>query len=275
MTKTTRAALAALTAASIAAGGYFTVSTTTRTSAGITFSNRLTPAKDGRVIRSTVVPKATWRGGQTWTITIAHVNGLPVESLTVRAPAMRKYQFVDSVFAPFPACVPYRVTVKPDTVLTPTGRVSTRKDSLTARLSLCRPYTVKEAAWVDSFPVTGWRVSWCGGWARRMTLAQLDSLQAERLRNAKSVTDSTAAFSEIASARLRPDSMPLIERTAWGKDDTLQAEVGYVYRMTWLAKNRVTGRVHFLYTDDDTLRYRAECERERAAYERAPVGRTP
>ncbi len=142
----------ALLATALGVGGVLAVSTTTRTTPGITFSNRLLPAKDGRVVRSTVVPKSTWRGGQTWTITITHGGGLPVESLTVRAPAMRQYQFVDSVFAPFPTCVPYRVTVKPDTVLTATGRVSTRRDSLTARLSLCRPYTVAEAADFDSFP---------------------------------------------------------------------------------------------------------------------------
>jgi hypothetical protein len=158
----------ALLATALGVGGVLAVSTTTRTTPGITFSNRLLPAKDGRVVRSTVVPKSTWRGGQTWTITIAHVGGLPVESLTVRAPAMRKYQFVDSVFAPFPTCVPYRVTVVPDTVLTATGRVSTRRDSLTARLSLCRPYTVAEAAEIDSYPPRTAHIHACsnGRWVR-------------------------------------------------------------------------------------------------------------
>jgi hypothetical protein len=158
----------ALLATALGVGGVLAVSTTTRTTPGITFSNRLLPAKDGRVVRSTVVPKSTWRGGQTWTITIAHIGGLSVESLTVRAPAMGKYVFADSIFAPFPTCVPYRVTVRPDTVLTATGRVSTRRDSLTARLSLCRPYTVAEAAALDSFPGSTGRLHTCrsGQWVR-------------------------------------------------------------------------------------------------------------
>jgi hypothetical protein len=256
--------------------GALVVSHTARTTPGITFSNVLTKAKDGRVITSTVVPKPTWRGNQTWLITIQRPAPFPVESLTLKGTGgMGKFAFVDSVWAPFPACVPYRVTVWPDTVLTSTGRVSAKRDSVTAKLSLCRPYTVAEAAWADSFPASGWRVTWCGGWQRRMTLAQLDTAQADRLRAARTAAESTAANREIASARLRPDSMPMIRRTTWGKDDTLRAEVGFIYRVAWLAKNRYTGRVMYLHADDDTLRTNRACEQERADYQASPEGRTP
>lgn len=160
------------TITALAVGGVLVVSNTTRTTPGVTFSNRLTPAKDGRVIRSTVVPKTTWRGGQTWTVTITRAAPSPVESLTVRAATQRKWVYADTIWAPFPTCATYRVTVKPDTVLTATGRVSTRKDSLTARLSLCRPYTVAEAADLDSFPPATGHIHWCraGAWVRDTAL---------------------------------------------------------------------------------------------------------
>lgn len=143
----------ALTAAGAAVGGgYFVASNSTRTSPGITVSNVLTKAKDGRVIKSTVVPKSTWRGGQTWIVTTTR-SASRVDTTIARIPTMQSWVYVDSIFEAFPQCVPYRVTVVPDTVLSSGGRINARRDSLTTKLALCRPYTVAEAAFADTFPV--------------------------------------------------------------------------------------------------------------------------
>jgi len=159
-----RNTLALAVAASVSVGGFFTVSRTTRTTPGITFSNvLLLPAKDGRVVRSTLVPKPTWRGGQTWIITIAHPAPFGTETLTVRQLQRGNFTYTDSIFQPFPSCVPYRLTVKPDTVLTTTGAVSTRRDSLTARLTLCRALTGAEIAEQDSFPSSSFKILTCRG----------------------------------------------------------------------------------------------------------------
>jgi hypothetical protein len=257
---------ASVVAMALATGGALVVATTSRTTPGITFSNTLTRARDGRVITSTLVPKASWRGGQTWTITIRH-DAAPVESLTFRTPGMAKYAFADSVWAPFPRCVPYRVTVVPDTALTATGRALARRDSLTASRSLCRPFTRAEAAFADSFPASGWRITWCGGWARRLSMAALDSLLMDRLRAARTADDSSRASREVRAARARPDSVPL-PPGAWGQRDTLVAEVGFVYPVAVLGKNRYTGTVRSI---EDT----PPCAAERAAYEASSEGRAP
>ena len=276
-----RLAMLLVTAAVVGTGGYFTVSQTTRTTAGITFSNVLFKAKDGRVVKSTIVPKATWRGGQTWVITIQHPAPAVPETLIVRAPDMKKYVYTDSVFAPFPNCVPYRVTVKPDTVLTATGRVSTRKDSLTAKLSLCRPYTVAEAAIVDSFPSEHWRITFCGDWQHRMSLAALDTLLVERLAENPDTAAQRRAQQEIAGAKLMPDSSPMPMRT-WGKQDTAYAVVGHQYPVGLLARNRYTTDVRTMSSPrlwrqaaagtapdfqslTDSLG--ADCEKERLSYQ--------
>lgn len=271
--------LAAVTTIALGVGGVLAVSTTTRTTAGITFSNVLTKAKDGRVIKSTLVPKTNWRGGLTWIITIQHPAPTMPETLTFRAPSMKKYVFTDSVWAPFPTCVPYRVTVTPDTVLTSSGRVSTKKDSVTAKLSLCRALTVPEAAWQDSFPTSGWRFTWCGNWARRVSIVGLDSILAGRLARAPTANDSATAMREIAYAKTQPDSILLGNTRSWIKGDSLKAIVGYVYGLGVLAKNRHSNRVIVLpgaavstsnpqvgkYTPGDGSAVR--CEAERAAYE--------
>ena len=192
----------------VASVGALVVSTTTRTTAGITFSNTLTKAKDGRVVKSTLVPKPKWRGGQTWIITIAKDTN-DVDSMVIRGASMTNYVYTDSVWEPFPVCKPYRVTVVPDTVLTTTGRVSTKRDSLTAKTSLCRPYTVAEAAELDSFPESNNAIIVCGKWAYHST----------RERDSISIPPFTNSTSPV----------PL--------------DSGYLYRFGAVAVNRYTMRV--------------------------------
>lgn len=263
LSATGRRALALATGLAVAVGGYFTLSSTTRTTAGITFSNRLTTLKDGRVIRSTVVPKARWRGGQTWIITIQHTDttlpSWPVESLVVRAPSMQNWVYADTVWAPFPVCVPYRVTVVPDTVLTLAGNVSTRRDSLTAKTTLCRSYSVTELAYQDSFPNEGRRITICGGWMRKASLATLDSLLADRLAASKTAADSVKARAEIGAARTGADSLP-VPKQSWVKTDTAgPIHVGYGVQLGVLAANRYTGRVVVESNPED-------CQAEAASY---------
>lgn len=140
-----------LTAALALVGGLVVVSTTARTAPGVTLSNVLTPAKDGRVLVSTLVPKPSWAGGATWIIT-RPLPDASIDSTVVHTSLMQPTQLADTVWLAYPRCATYRVTVVPDTVRTTRGVLRATRDSLTVKTSLCRPLTLAERAFVDSFP---------------------------------------------------------------------------------------------------------------------------
>lgn len=134
----------------------------TATRPGITTSNRLLPAKDGRVLVHTMTPKASWEGPYRWRIVIDGLDTLeshepPLQyaetadgdTISLRTDQTdyyvgRERQFIDTVYYAAPTCVKYRVTVYP----------GNRPDSMYRTLNYCRALTKSEQARVDSFPST-------------------------------------------------------------------------------------------------------------------------
>ena len=105
---------------------------------GITISNRLTPAKDARVLNMTLTPKPSWAGPYRWVTTLQRDTVESIEPSTI---------ITDTIFQAFPTCATYRVTVFPKTV---NGVL--KRDSLTKTVPICRAMTKPELAFVDSFP---------------------------------------------------------------------------------------------------------------------------
>jgi hypothetical protein len=257
--------------------------------AGITTSNRLTAARDARVLSHTMTPKANWRGPYTWVITITDTVNKTVDSLVHQESAevlvsdstgvhvltqqqadslvTRKRGYIDTVFTPYPVCAIYRVSVFPKIRFTATGRISTVRDSLTRKVSLCRPFSAAEIAWRDSFPTSHWRITTCGPWAYRI---DPDSLLDWRLVRARTAAETALAQTDIANLRRGADSITPAPRT-WVKTDTMSMLLGYEYPLGLLMKNRYTGKVHSEpYTDDTivtTPRRRIDCSAEVRAFE--------
>ena len=243
----------------------------TTTRAGISVSNRLTAPKDARVLVSTLTPKAAWRGPYTWRVTIdgadtlwmrepdpqpaiddASGTTLMLASAEVDRLIGRARQITDTVWQPFPSptCAQYRVTAFPAIVLTSTGRVSTKRDSVYKTVKLCRDSTRTERAIADSFPPSmSAHITTCGAWAYRLSPAGLDSLLTVRLARDTSAADSTKSRAEIARLRTQPDSVPIAQ--PWSqRDSALMALVGYTYPLGFLVENRYTGRMQVLSGSD-------------------------
>lgn len=240
-----------LTGGILAFGGVALAAAVAVSTPRLTIRTNLTAARDARVFRSTVTPKPGWRGPYTF-VAVEDATGQRDTIVHQQAAVL----FVDTIFTPYPTCAVYRVTVYP--------AVATRaRDSLTAKAALCRPYTIAEAAFVDSFPSSGRRINTCGAWAWKFNL---DTLLQERLSTARTAADSATARQEVDGARRRPDSIPLTR--TWGKGDTVRAEVGFTYPIGMFAKNRYTNAVRVL---DGA----ASCAATASEYEAAPEGRTP
>lgn len=136
---------------------------------GVRTSNKLTVAKDARVLYHTLTPKTNWEGPYTWKVVFGKETTLVVEdSLQIgETPegdtlfltsndadklATRTRELVDTIWDPVPVCTSYRVTVYPKVVKNNNGFVTTKKDSLYRTSSVCRPYTSVELAVMDSYP---------------------------------------------------------------------------------------------------------------------------
>lgn len=219
---------------------------------GITVSNRLTPAKDARVLVFTMTPKTSWMGPYTWRTTLNGadtvvteetpqyalgylVRGLPhsdsMKVIRLTAAQIdelfyRRRTMTDTVFQAFPLCAIYRATVFPATV-----NGVAKRDSLTKRVFVCRVATPREVAETDSFPSQSFKILVCG----RYQYLPLDS------------TNSGPPWR---------DSLPIGARS-----DTIVMTVGHMIHLGATLTNRYTGRVELV--SGDPMR----CEAARASRE--------